>query len=216
MIVTILIDIFRAYSCDPADISFATRIGLAVFLIVFGFETERENLVLMEAGMQSDSIKQIAYLDVLTGIRNRTAFKEDIASIVPADFPKYRLVMMDLNDLKLVNDSFGHSMGDVYIMQSARLISDTFAKYGLSYRLSGDEFCSVLKSCDEKAYQACLEAICLGTEKLSENSEFHYLIACGTAVFDPEQDQDLMCTLKRADINMYKNKLFLKSRQEGG
>jgi GGDEF domain-containing protein len=41
---------------------------------------------------------------------------------------------------------------------------------------------------------------------LNENSKFHYLIACGTAVYDPEQEQDLMGTLKRADIEMYKNK----------
>ena len=210
LIVTVLIDIFRAYTFDPADISFVTRIGLIIFLIALGYETERENLILMEAGMQSDSIKQIAYLDVLTGIRNRTAFKEDMASIAPADFPKFRIVMMDLNDLKNVNDSFGHSTGDLYIINSAHLIADAFSKYGLSYRLSGDEFCSILKNCNDTAYEECTENIRLESVKLSQSSNFYYMIASGATVFDPWHDKDLLNTMARADAIMYQNKKKMK------
>ena len=206
VVVTVLIEIILFYINKTLDNSMALRIVLLIYLLVLNWEADRENLILLEQGIQSEMIKKMAYIDVLTGIRNRTAFNEDTAGIDTTDYSNYRLVMMDLNDLKLVNDTYGHSMGDIYIVRSARLISDTFSKFGLSYRLSGDEFCSVLKNCDEKSFLGCLEEIHLGTEKLNENSKFHYLIACGTAVYDPEQEQDLMGTLKRADIEMYKNK----------
>lgn len=214
LVFSILIDIFRAYTQAPDDFSLATRFGLMLFLMILGFETEAENQLLMEKGIQMEMVKQMAYRDILTGIRNRMAFKEDLESIDQNDFQNYRLVMMDLNGLKNVNDHFGHSAGDLYIINCAKIISASFAYYGHSYRLSGDEFCCILKNCSNSSYQACVRNLRQESEKITRKSDFPYRIAVGNAKFDASSDKNLMNTLSRADGIMFQNKAKMRKRTE--
>ncbi len=216
LIVAILLDIARYYLFKNVDATFLFRIVLAVCLIILSIETEKENQSMIVSGMDADEVRKVVYTDGLTGIWNRTAFTENLAGIPASDFLHYRLVMMDLNSLKSVNDKFGHSAGDIYIMNSAHLIQDSFAQHGVTYRLSGDEFCSLLKNCSEREFGEAAKEIEAGLDRLSKNSPFKYSIALGDAVFDPLQDNDLMRTLARADLVMYQHKREMKATSRDG
>lgn len=81
--------------------------------------------------------------DALTGMLNRKAFQNAIASLLEKGgqtFSRAALLMMDLDNLKLVNDSYGHAVGDEYIKTAADTIVDTLPKNALCARISGDEF----------------------------------------------------------------------------
>lgn len=81
--------------------------------------------------------------DALTGMLNRKAFQNAMASLLEKDgqtFSRAALLMMDLDNLKLVNDSYGHAVGDEYIKTAADTIVDTLPKHALCARISGDEF----------------------------------------------------------------------------
>lgn len=60
------------------------------------------------------------------------------------DFRNYLIVTFELNNLKRCNDNYGHSAGDVYISNSARVIENIFERFGKCYRIGGDEFCCVI------------------------------------------------------------------------
>lgn len=81
--------------------------------------------------------------DALTGMLNRKAFQNAMASLLEEGGKKFAcaaLLMMDLDNLKLVNDSYGHAVGDEYIKAAADTIVDALPKHALCARISGDEF----------------------------------------------------------------------------
>lgn len=79
-----------------------------------------------------------AYIDYLTHIYNRNAFERDLARLEENNGGCY--IIADLNDLKLVNDTIGHSAGDELLQSFARLLTDAVGDAGRVYRQGGDEF----------------------------------------------------------------------------
>ena len=117
----------------------------------------------------------------------------------------FAIVMLDLNDLKKVNDTAGHQAGDQYLRDACRIICDIF-KHSPVFRVGGDEFAVILQGTD----YAHME------ERLTEMSEHNrealqsggVVIACGMAIFD--NDTCVASVFERADHNMYENKNRLK------
>ncbi len=81
--------------------------------------------------------------DALTGLLNRKAFHLKITDFLDSRSWKYKygaLLMMDLDNLKSINDNYGHERGDDYIRTAANIISVTTREHAISSRISGDEF----------------------------------------------------------------------------
>ena len=88
-----------------------------------------------------DKIKEqkiLITIDPLTGIYNRYAFEKDLSNLELED--DFVVFSIDINGLKLANDTFGHQAGDELICGAADVIEKTFSKYGKCYRTGGDEF----------------------------------------------------------------------------
>lgn len=81
---------------------------------------------------------RFAYIDYLTHVYNRNAFERDMANLQEDSGGYY--IIADLNDLKIVNDTIGHSAGDELLQNFARLLADTVGDEGRVYRQGGDEF----------------------------------------------------------------------------
>lgn len=164
-----------------------------------------------EEVLQTKALKKERDRDGLTGVRNRMAFEKAMKQTA-ANMDKYRstaLVMCDLNDLKGVNDSFGHDKGDEYIRAAADGLRKAFA-FGQVFRIGGDEFAVILT--DVQPQQA-KEAVTQLERRMAEYSRgcgFDASIAAGTAFYDPEVDTGLEQTLARADADMYVNKRQMK------
>lgn len=151
------------------------------------------------------SAKMMARRDALTGVRNSNAYREYIQTL-ESDFG---IVMFDINDLKLMNDTRGHSFGDEAIQCASRMICEIY-KHSQVFRIGGDEFVAVLSGHDYEHRDALLEKF--KEESLANNrSRSGPVVACGMAVFDPETDNGVDPVYVRADKAMYENKNELKS-----
>lgn len=96
-----------------------------------------------EAYAAQRQLERWAYLDGLTGLGNRRAFDEALAGYLARRDP-VRLVLLDLNDFKRVNDERGHLAGDALLVEVARCLARQIPLPGTAYRLGGDEFAALL------------------------------------------------------------------------
>ena len=160
------------------------------------------------------SAQLMARRDYLTGVRNSNAYREYILSIdseiasgkEPAPFG---IVMFDVNDLKLINDTRGHSFGDEIIQRASRMICEIY-KHSPIFRVGGDEFVAVLSEHDYEQRDDLIRK--LREESLAnKRSRSGPVLACGMAVFDPEIDNGADSVYARADQLMYSDKKALKS-----
>lgn len=94
---------------------------------------------------QADEIATIAYKDLLTGISNRRAFKNSLEE-VSQDVEFRVLAMIDLDDFKVINDTFGHEVGDQVLVEFAARITHMGQGQSSIYRLGGDEFVFVTET----------------------------------------------------------------------
>lgn len=86
--------------------------------------------------------RRLAFTDVLTGLKNRARFTDDLPGIGDED---WSLLLIDIDNLKTVNDTFGHAAGDELIVSVASRIA-TVVKGSEPYRLGGDEFAVILRT----------------------------------------------------------------------
>ena len=160
------------------------------------------------------SAKLMARRDELTSVRNSNAYREYIldidskieSGITPSPFG---IVMFDINDLKLINDTRGHSFGDEVIQRSSRMICEIY-KHSPIFRVGGDEFVAVISDLDYKQRDELIRK--LKDESLANRrSRSGPVVACGMAVYDFEKDHNVDSVYARADKQMYENKKELKS-----
>ncbi len=207
--ITGVIDIIRFYFLNAQDPAAFLRVGVLVFVICFGLSTIERALNMIGALTKAEMITKLAYTDVLTDSGNRTAYTERLDDIIKSGFD-VGIVALDINNLKKVNDTLGHSCGDKLIADSADIIREAFN--GECYRIGGDEFMVIViegdlekNCCDGKAK---LVELCNKYNE-DENRKFDIHIACGYALFNKETPMHIACSL--ADQRMYENKKAMKA-----
>ena len=168
----------------------------------------------MEQKEQLQSAIKLAYTDSLTGVKSKRAYKEAEESmnqrIAEGSVSEFSLVIFDLNDLKLINDSRGHESGDAYIKDASKLICSCF-KHSPIFRVGGDEFIALLEGEDYSNQDELLDKF---EKQILENiAQGRIVVAFGCSRFAPEQDKDIQTVFERADENMYFKKKELKSIQ---
>ncbi len=167
-----------------------------------------------EYRMSLARVREAARIDPLTGVKNRHAYLEEEAlidrEIAGKHPPELVLVIMDVNDLKEINDRKGHQAGDQYIRDAAGIIADIFRQSQI-FRMGGDEFLVLIRGAD-----------CAGMEDLLKEMQDHndralrdggIVIASGAARL--ENDVSLAQVFQRADKNMYEDKKRLKAARSG-
>lgn len=164
-----------------------------------------------EDNEELQNLKRTAYVDPLTKLYNRAAFEKDRKEVKPINTG---IIMLDVNNLKKTNDTFGHKEGDKLICYAADYIRMMFEKFGKCYRLGGDEF--VVLVTDTENEEKIQEAIINLNPMLEKNNKlaFPIIVALGYAKFDDKLDKNLDNTLSRADELMYQNKKELKKSQD--
>ena len=155
---------------------------------------------------------EIARRDGLTGTRNKTAyheFEKDLQKkLEDKSLDAFGILICDLNDLKLINDTQGHKAGDEYIQAACRLICRTFA-HSPVFRIGGDEFVVIFK---EQEYAERENLISSLRKQVEENIRIGNgpIIASGLADYQPNSDKTVEDVFKRADGRMYEEKAYLK------
>jgi diguanylate cyclase (GGDEF)-like protein len=154
--------------------------------------------------------------DPLTNVNNRIAY-DDKEKFLQAEINsesgcEFAIAMFDVNNLKLVNDSYGHDAGDDYLIRACRLICNVF-KHSPVYRIGGDEFVAVLTGDDYAIRDELVKKL---SDSLSPYSNTLPLandfvsVACGIAIYEKGTDLSVADIEKRADDAMYKDKARIK------
>ncbi|MGM9604156.1 MAG: EAL domain-containing protein [Faecousia sp.] len=147
--------------------------------------------------------------DLLTGIHNRRSFYRSAEQLLknPEQLGVALVVMIDLDNLKSVNDTYGHELGDRYIMTGARCIREHVPEQSLIARASGDEFNLLLYGFrDRREARAAVERLQQGFRESSillPDGQVKPMGASGGFCFAGEDTWDLQELLKRADFAMY-------------
>lgn len=166
-----------------------------------------------------DYINKLAYTDALTGAMNKMAYKEAVISMekqMEKGAAEFAVVVMDINNLKKINDNFGHEFGDMLIRDSASIIQRTF-KESTIYRIGGDEFVTILKNDDVKKKAEYLSTFNDEITRFNRNNtkyEQKVQIAIGIAAYDSGEDKSFQTVFRRADSVMYENKMALKEAEK--
>lgn len=163
-----------------------------------------------------NEMTQLANKDALTGLKNKTAYNKQV-KLLEDDIlngkRKFGIVMIDLNDLKKINDTYGHEHGDEAILLLSQTICSVFV-HSPVFRLGGDEFVVVIKNNDyEKVEELVKEFRNKTLElKIDETSGEWLRIsaAIGYAKYEDDIDKGVNDVYNRADDKMYKNKRTMK------
>ena len=154
-----------------------------------------------------------ASIDDLTGVKNRHAYLEMEAlldrQIANNRQNPFAIVLFDVNELKKVNDSFGHQYGDQYLYNASKVICGIF-KQSPVFRVGGDEFVVIAQGHDYEQIDALMEKMNRYNEQANQKEGI--VIACGVAKY--ENDQCVATVFERADQKMYENKHRLKSEND--
>lgn len=183
------------------------QVGVLAFYVVLCVFSIRTTFDLYVQGLQSEYYKKLSYVDQMTGCMNRRAFTEREDSWVPGGNDV--LLMIDLNDLKQINDVMGHHVGDVYIKKCSDAILDIFGKLGDCYRMGGDEFLFWGTGVPEEKLEKLEEELRSRVQEACKDISPVCGVASGHAAATPE-DRSVEEILKRADEKMYENKRYVK------
>ncbi len=109
-----------------------------------------------EYGRRLAQAQKQANIDALTGVKNRYAYLEAAAGmdcqIAEHSQPPFAVVMLDINDLKKINDTAGHQAGDQHLRDACKIICNTF-QHSPVYRIGGDEFAVISQGSDMRAWK---------------------------------------------------------------
>ncbi len=155
--------------------------------------------------MAEEKIRQLSFHDSLTGLYNRAYLSEEMQRLDTKRQLPISIIMADLNGLKLVNDTYGHSTGDMMLQGTAEILSKSCRQEDIIARWGGDEFIILLPQTSEN------EAYSIYKRIIDECRKYYVedvpiSIALGVATKNNEESM-LKDTLKISEDNMYKHKL---------
>ena len=159
------------------------------------------------------TLNRRAYIDALTSVRNKWAyasFIEDLQTCLDADDGnmQFAVGVFDCDDLKLVNDKYGHDKGDIYLKKASHLMCHVF-QHSPVFRIGGDEFSVILQNDSFRDRDELIREFkkaMAETNAAAGNPWEQVNVSFGIAEYDSEQDGAVIDVVRRADKNMYENK----------
>jgi diguanylate cyclase (GGDEF)-like protein len=163
---------------------------------------------------RTEEVYKLAVLDSLTGLYNRRSGERRLAEEISRSFRNVRpltILLLDLDDLKAINDTFGHPAGDQVIKQFAENLQKSSRGSDVAIRLGGDEFMVVLPEC--KAEDVDLVLRRLERRRIEFNGR-SIEIKCSAGWTDYRPGESMDSLIQRADAALYSNKRARKEQNE--
>ena len=173
-----------------------------------------QTLAAMKMSVLNKLLEQRAYTDAHTGLPNKDACevllnnKETVAKHTAC-------IMFDLNNLKIINDTKGHSKGDQLILNFARLLRNVIPQKDFVGRYGGDEFMAVIYNTSKTEIEDILKQLSREKDRLnSSGNNMPIDYACGWAISDADSECTIQMLLDKADYYMYENKQSRKKSKQ--
>jgi len=158
---------------------------------------------------KTKKIKKMSYQDELTQLYNRRFFNEEVKRLdVKRNLP-LGIILADVNGLKLINDSFGHQVGDEFLIKIAKAFKNELRGDEIIARLGGDEFAILIPRTRQENILKIIQRIQEAFSRIEIN-DIKFSVACGFALKE-NNEESTHITFKRAEDIMYQNKLLMKS-----
>ncbi|OHB48304.1 MAG: hypothetical protein A2106_04650 [Planctomycetes bacterium GWF2_40_8] len=159
-----------------------------------------------------DALRSVLFVDKLTGLRNRGGLfilAEQQMNIANRTKSGLFVIFVDLNDMKMINDTMGHQEGDHALIEAASIFKETFRTSDIIARIGGDEFVIISIETHKGRAADIIEA------RLRENIRIHNAersrryklsMSVGISYYDPENPVSFNELLSSADKKMYEQK----------
>lgn len=211
VLVSGILDIIRyRFVPNSTDTSSIFRIGMMLFVVILSVYEVIELMRYTRYKEEAYTMERLANTDSLTKLNNRTAYNHKIKTIQGSPLNSGVIVYMDINNLKAVNDNYGHDEGDRHIKAAADIIKRAFREEEC-YRIGGDEFAVIMRiasSMPDMTERKQLLADFCKEYNDTQNPPIALNIAFGSAVFD--SGDKILEAQRTADDLMYENKKELK------
>ena len=164
-------------------------------------------------------VRENAQSDALSGLLNRRGFENELQRLAPKDGAQAGsliAIMFDIDHFKMINDTYGHPLGDVVIAAVGKAIRDCLGKLGVAARYGGEEFAVLLQAQSitvaEQFAQSVRERVEQGRIRRRQNDSpiAGVTISAGVASWIP--DEDLISLIERADRALYASKRAGRNR----
>ncbi len=185
-------------------------IALFVFLTIIATKQHKKINQIKKQLAEEKKWHKIAYVDALTGLRNRMAFNTCADEIESGakEHDEIYVVVMDINDFKKINDTYGHDVGDETLQMTAQLLNRVFDKDNyFVFRMGGDEFAII--SIDVPKEEIERKIMMIKTSDVGES--FGCTFAFGWECVDLSVDDPMDHALILADRKMYAEKSKTKT-----
>ena len=159
-------------------------------------------------------LEVLSYRDALTNLNNPRSYQEHMDELSKKKLP-YGLIFMDLNDFKMVNDTYGHEAGDALLNIVAKRLQNSIREKDKAFRIGGDEFVVVIHGThDKKFYEGVMARMRqnVAREVVLSDVTLNVSISAGYARC-PEDGTKFEDVVKKADDAMYYNKRLMKARK---
>lgn len=182
---------------------------IMIFILFVSFYINLTEKMMQET--ERNFLIKSAYTDELTQIHNRRYCMEYMNKVKISEEINYTVFCFDLNNLKFVNDTYGHAKGDILIKSAAEVIAETFESRGIVARMGGDEFIAISETADASEIASLMEQFQENIHKKNEEiPDLNMTIACGYASCSPKE-YNIEKIYQIADNRMYENKKQMKA-----
>jgi len=158
-----------------------------------------------ERKRMEQELQHLGTHDILTGLYNRNFFEVEMARIQLSRLFPVSIVVADVDNLKTVNDRYGHSAGDELICKVAQQLRKSFRAEDVVARIGGDEFATLLPQTDETVTQTIVDRLRMNLSRLDDPS---LGLSIGLAV--GREGSSLSDVMRIADDRMYQDKVARK------
>ncbi|HNR44679.1 MAG TPA: PAS domain S-box protein [Methanofastidiosum sp.] len=155
-------------------------------------------------------IYHLTYYDELTNLYNRRYFNKELERLTNQKHLPLSIIMIDVNGLKVVNDTYGHLEGDKYLKLIAEILKKSCKKTDVISRWGGDEFIILMPNAMKKDTDNIIKRIKERCDHAKFREELPMSVAIGAAT-KTEIDQDINNIIKEAEGRMYSHKLTIKN-----
>ena len=173
-----------------------------------------QTLTAMKMSVLNKLLEQRAYTDAHTGLPNKGACEVLLKNKETVE-KHTACIMFDLNNLKIINDTKGHSKGDQLILNFARFLRNIIPKEAFVGRYGGDEFMVVIYNTSKTEIEDILKQLSREKDRLnSSGNNMPIDYACGWAISDADSECTIQMLLDKADYYMYENKQAYKKSKK--
>lgn len=190
------------YHSRSSNIGVVFQFGFILFIIILTWDAIRRSTEIFKLSEKATHYKLLATRDPLTNCRSRVSYARDMENI--SLDRNITIFVADMNNMKEINDNYGHHTGDEVIILCSQCMLKVFGRR--VYRIGGDEFVSVQYDLNQEGIDYMLRDFITECDKANEDIPYKFSMSVGYASFDKNIDHTIHDTIARADKAMYENK----------